>query len=1777
MKSFKKAMRIVALLLSVTMTVTFMPVSAFAETNAAEESILSSVSGGDTEEEATDEVLVSSGDNGEVTAVVPADTESEEVAEDIPEATVSENEAEKTYSPITDADFLKADGRNLKNANGAIVNLRGTNAGGYLVQEFWMTPTAASANVKDQKTIMEYLEGKFGTEKMYELLDVYETAYWTEQDFKNIADLGLNTVRLPFWWRNLADASGNWYGYDASAQDPYAKAFERMDWFVENAAKYGLYVVLDFHGAPGSQNGSDHSGVDGEDDKVTASEFWFGSNALANQELFYDMIDVISERYKNNAAVAGYDLLNEPYCTYRYNSPNGLGADALHDMLWDVYDKAYDRIRENGDDHVVIMEATWDPVDLPNPAVYDWSNVMYEYHNYNYGDYDNEAGQQISSMSSKLNNIKNADYDVPSYMGEFCFFNNPSAWDQGLELMTTAGLNWTTWTYKTIDYYGMWGIYHHPVSMDNGINLETSSFEQIKDAWSKVSTDLGSINSELAPVVEKWARAEVYESTLGASSEAIDASKEYYFQFTNTQDILGVSDGKAVAGSAVNGFFIESNSGKVALKDASTGKYLRVDAETKSLVADAESAENAEKFLLSKIAPMALALKSSTTGLYVAQDKESGAIYANSQTTLGQTTFQLRAAADGSLYNEADLGRSTGWTKYETLEENIHGGAVDRQGFYSDGIAAGQMENSQNADDDLGDWSGIKYVDYNVNVEKAGEYTLVICYNGDDDKTVLVRVGDEEAKELSVPAVDPSHAWDKMHTRAVSVNLKAGDNTIKVSGTMNGGWINLDCVYLSDYPVVTQANGASRYEGEYFFATGYETSGGSHYSNGQARGGLNQDIELAQFNADWSNVRHTEYTVYAEKDGTYTVYFGYDGNSKEGMTVAYRVNDGENKTLTVDASGWSSAMKAAFEVELTKGFNTIFISGTIGNSDDWANNDYIDVVLKGSEIEIVEMPKAISGFTRYEGEVGLKRFNGAGLEEQSFFSFGSAISGMSDSNVHVSDIASDWSNIKYATLTYNAIAAGTYRFLIGYNGDDDKVMAVKVGDGEVKEVSVPAVLSTHNWDVMHEVLVTLELEEGENTIYFSGALGGGWMNIDYVDVSNYPVFIDENGVERYEMESHTSVSGEDFQHQDFYSGIEELNGRGGMSTNVKFTIGDDILSSKLRYVDYSVFAEKEGYYDITVDAIGNGADMTCAYQVNDKPSENFYLYNAGQSWNHLVYQTIHVYLNKGYNQVIISGAYNGDWINYDYIDVVYSDTQEGEVIERVPAISGWTRLEGEADAELVNGGSTEEQSFYSYLGAISRLSTDDVKASEVEDDLSNIPHAVFTINAPFDGTYRFHIGYNGDDDKEMVYKVNDGDVVTLAVPAVLDTHNWDVMHEINLELELKAGDNTLALSGALGGGWMNIDYVDVANAPVTVLEDGSERYEAEDFNCKSANTPSAEHQGFYSGLANNNGVGGMGATYDYLEGSEILGTTMNYIDYSIFVKEAGEYTITVAGNGNGADMTCVYELNGAASETFVLENAGYSWDHMVTAAFTVELVAGYNRLVLAGTYSGDWLNYDYIDVKAVSGGDEEPVEDGDDTVSDGDATVSDGDDTVSDGDATVSDGDATVSDGDDTTPADEEKDDEEETKPGNGSGSGSHNSQSGGIIHTIVNVIKQTITNVVETARNIIRSIVRRLPATRRTVITDDAAPLADSAPEEVIDEAADEALTEEFVTEDEAQAEEEAVSEPVSEAIVDDAVPTAATSSHRGILVGAIVVCGIAAIGGLGFAGAKRFGKKKD
>lgn len=131
--------------------------------------------------------------------------------------------------------------------------VRGINLGGWLVLEPFITPKIfeQNASIIDEYHLCKFLGPE---EAKRQLKEHYET-FITEADFKKIAEMGFNHVRIP---------TGHW-ALHVTPDEPYV-AYESWQYLLKGiqwARKYGLRVMVELHTAPGSQNGWNHSGKAG--------------------------------------------------------------------------------------------------------------------------------------------------------------------------------------------------------------------------------------------------------------------------------------------------------------------------------------------------------------------------------------------------------------------------------------------------------------------------------------------------------------------------------------------------------------------------------------------------------------------------------------------------------------------------------------------------------------------------------------------------------------------------------------------------------------------------------------------------------------------------------------------------------------------------------------------------------------------------------------------------------------------------------------------------------------------------------------------------------------------------------------------------------------------------------------------------------------------------------------------------------------------------------------------------------------------------------------------------------------------------------------------------------------------------------------------------------------------------------------------------------------------------------------------------------------------------
>ncbi len=407
---------------------------------------------------------------------------------------------ERTYTE-DEIKTIVASGKALYDEEGKLFTIKGVNFGNLLLAEGWMTVNSLGAlynddgsfvKVNEDGIVEEYeevfqeeldavLAERFTEEQIEALNDAYFYSYCTEQDFINIKSLGLNTIRLPMYYRNFMEGTDE-------ALTMKDDAFEKVDYFLELAKKHDLRVILDMHGVVGGQSGYEHCGTRDID-------FWTNETYINSMcELWQNIAEhYIVDRPDLASTILAYDLVNEP------TNRNEIGTGPLQ---WEVMNRLYDAIREVDTHHVISIEGVWYPVSLPSPEKYGWENVLYQYHFYNWSESTTPNWLFYDFMYALLSV---ADYDVPKFVGEFNFFGNKDTWLEYLEVYDNTGLGWTIWSYKIISvgwWDNSWGMAVYKMNLKNSadtpideyklkMDLRTASYEEIMAEWSTQYTDDG--------------------------------------------------------------------------------------------------------------------------------------------------------------------------------------------------------------------------------------------------------------------------------------------------------------------------------------------------------------------------------------------------------------------------------------------------------------------------------------------------------------------------------------------------------------------------------------------------------------------------------------------------------------------------------------------------------------------------------------------------------------------------------------------------------------------------------------------------------------------------------------------------------------------------------------------------------------------------------------------------------------------------------------------------------------------------------------------------------------------------------------------------------------------------------------------------------------------------------------------------------------------------------------------------------------------------------------
>jgi GH43 family beta-xylosidase/uncharacterized protein YjdB len=570
------------------------------------------------------------------------------------------------------------------------------------------------------------------------------------------------------------------------------------------------------------------------------------------------------------------------------------------------------------------------------------------------------------------------------------------------------------------------------------------------------------------------------------------------------------------------------------------------------------------------------------------------------------------------------------------------------------------------------DCEGTGYIEFTVDADVAGMYTLGFRYNNTGDTLAAnLTVNGGVSSQISFPK-NGEYSVNLDVEKAYNVALSAGANTIRLS-TEQASKLAVDTL------IVTRG---TRYEAE-----AAAVSNGAEVKGNYVEGMFNEDATV-------------KFTVNVPSAGYYAVNLGYaDGHSNENghKYATIYVNDAKVKTTDLFPTGsWSSTGERIDNIYLMAGENTIAYVNHIEDGKNTAdvNYDYITITeaitntyqAQDSDIEKREYqeqtaepveqtaePVEQSEVTEPTGDPGTdpvttyeaedattyeaedaKLFNGAFVEGED----------------HVGGMFNG-----FAALAFDVEAAadGVYQVDIKYaNGNDqDKKTAVYVNGEKIAPVDLPI---TGPWNTWNTISQNLELRAGTNTIAFvnnADDLGAaGDVNYDSISVHDTPLSTEITAKEqtvRYEAEFAQLSSGIVVQKDN--PGFSGSGFAGGM-------FNDDAT------VTYKVAVPETGKYRIKIGYASGSAAKVGQLSVNGQFIEEVELPKT-ENWQTYATALAKVDLTAGVNTISlankkIEGASTGD-VNYDYLEVMWPQVvDEGDSIHELGQSKCIVNVESEA-------------------------------------------------------------------------------------------------------------------------------------------------------------------------------------------------------------------------------------------------------------------------------------------------------------------------------------------------------------------------------------------------------------------------------------------------------------------------------------------------------------------
>jgi endoglucanase len=307
------------------------------------------------------------------------------------------------------AQFAHTDHKQIVDAAGKALLVRATNLGNWLVPEgyMWLFEGGPQSPSEIRALVLELL----GPEGSAALWQKYRENYITREDIALLHRAGLNAIRVPLHYTLF--------------ESDDAEGFKLLDRLILWSRAEGLYVILDLHAAPGGQTGANID--DG------AGYPWLYQSPQ-EQEHLISIWRRLATHYRDEPAVLGYDLLNEPIPHFPKLAP-------LNPLLEPVYKKLSAEIRKVDTHHILFLGgAQWDSNFSIFGKPFD-ANAAYTFHKY-WTAPDESVIRQYVDFRER--------YDVPIWMGESG--ENTDDWiAQFVKTLEKNNIGWAFWPYKKME------------------------------------------------------------------------------------------------------------------------------------------------------------------------------------------------------------------------------------------------------------------------------------------------------------------------------------------------------------------------------------------------------------------------------------------------------------------------------------------------------------------------------------------------------------------------------------------------------------------------------------------------------------------------------------------------------------------------------------------------------------------------------------------------------------------------------------------------------------------------------------------------------------------------------------------------------------------------------------------------------------------------------------------------------------------------------------------------------------------------------------------------------------------------------------------------------------------------------------------------------------------------------------------------------------------------------------------------------------------------------